>query len=46
MVGTSAVTLRVGIFERRHLRTTEELIVYVAELNGIEMAVANFVNQQ
>jgi ribonuclease HI len=45
MVGASAVAPREGIFERRHLGTTDESTVYVAELNGIEMAVAKFVNQ-
>jgi hypothetical protein len=46
MVGASAVAPREGIFERRHLGTTDESTVYVAELNGIEMAIAKFVNQQ
>jgi ribonuclease HI len=45
MVGASAVAPREGIFERRHLGTTDESTVYVAELNGIEMAIAKFVNQ-
>jgi hypothetical protein len=44
IVGASAVALRKGIFERRYLRTTDESIVYVAELNSIEIAVAKFVN--
>ncbi|GLI77969.1 hypothetical protein PoHVEF18_006266 [Penicillium ochrochloron] len=46
MVGASAVTLRKGIFDRRHLRTTDESTLYVTELNGIEIAIARFVNQQ
>ena len=45
-VGALAVTPRVGVFRRRYLRTTEESTVYVTELNGIEMAIARFVNQQ
>jgi ribonuclease HI len=45
MVGASAVAAREGIFERRHLGTTDESTVYVAELNGIEMAVANLANR-
>jgi ribonuclease HI len=45
MVGASAVTPREGIFERRHLRTTDESTVYVTELNGIKIAIAKFVNQ-
>ncbi|KAJ5575680.1 hypothetical protein N7535_002606 [Penicillium sp. DV-2018c] len=46
MVGASALAPRESIFERRHLGTTDESTVYVAELHGIEMAVARFVNQQ
>jgi ribonuclease HI len=46
IVGASAVAPREGIFNRRHLRTTDESTVYVAELNGIEMAIAKFVEQQ
>jgi ribonuclease HI len=34
------------MFERRHLGTTDDSTVYVAELNGIEMALARFINQQ
>lgn len=45
MVGASAVAPREGVFERRHLGTTEDSTVYVDELNGIEMAMANFVHQ-
>jgi hypothetical protein len=45
-VGASAVAPREGIFERRHLGTTDESTVYVTELNGIEIAIAKFVNQQ
>ena len=44
-VGASAVAPREGVFQRRYLGTTEESTVYVAELNGIEMAVANLVSQ-
>jgi ribonuclease HI len=33
------------MFQRRYLGTAEESTVYVAELNGIEMAVANLVNR-
>ncbi|OOQ82700.1 reverse transcriptase [Penicillium brasilianum] len=46
MMGASAVAPREGIFQRRHLGTTVDSTVYVAELNGIEMAIARFVNQQ
>jgi ribonuclease HI len=46
MVGASAVAPREGVFERRHLGTTDNSTVYVAELNGIDMALANLVNQQ
>jgi hypothetical protein len=45
MVDASAVTPRKDVYQRRYLRTTEELIVYVTELNGIKMAVTNFANQ-
>jgi ribonuclease HI len=45
-VGASAVAPRGGIYQRRYLGTTDESTVYVAELNGIEMAVAKFVNQR
>ncbi|OKP10281.1 hypothetical protein PENSUB_4301 [Penicillium subrubescens] len=45
-VGASAVAPRVGVFQRRYLGTTDESTVYVAELNGIEMAIARVVNQQ
>jgi ribonuclease HI len=44
-VGASAVAPREGVFQRRYLGTTKESTVYVAELNGIEMAIARFVNQ-
>ena len=44
-VGASAVAPREGVFQRRYLGTTEQSTVYVAELNGIEMAIAKFVNQ-
>jgi hypothetical protein len=44
-VGASAVAPREGVFQRRYLGTTDESTVYVAELNGIEMAIARFVNQ-
>ena len=44
-VGASAVAPREGVFQRRYLGTTEESTVYVAELNGIEIAVANFINR-
>jgi ribonuclease HI len=44
-VGASAVAPREGVFQRRYLGTTEESTVYVAELNGIEMAVANLANR-
>jgi hypothetical protein len=45
MVGASAVAPREGIFTRQHLGTTDDSTVYVAELNGIEMASAKFVNR-
>ncbi|OOQ86154.1 putative reverse transcriptase [Penicillium brasilianum] len=44
-VGASVVAPREGFFQRRYLGTTEESTVYVAELNGIEMAVANLANR-
>ena len=44
-VGASAVAPREGVFQRRYLGTTEESTVYVAELNGIEIALANLVSQ-
>jgi ribonuclease HI len=44
-VGASAVAPREGIFQRRYLGTIGESTVYIAELNGIEMAIARFVNQ-
>lgn len=45
-VGASAVAPREGVFQRRYLGTTDDSTVYVAELNGIEMAIARFVEQQ
>jgi ribonuclease HI len=45
-VGASAVAPREGVFQRRYLGTTEESTVYVAELNGIEMAIAKFIEQR
>ncbi|OOQ82702.1 putative reverse transcriptase [Penicillium brasilianum] len=45
MVGASAVAPREGVFQRRHLGTTDDSTVYVAELNGVEMAIASFVEQ-
>ncbi|OKP12433.1 hypothetical protein PENSUB_1930 [Penicillium subrubescens] len=44
-VGASAVAPREGVFQRRYLGTSEESTVYVAELNGIEMAIANLSNR-
>ena len=45
MVGASAGAPREGVFERRHLGTTDDSTVYVAELSGIEMALAKFVER-
>jgi Ribonuclease HI len=42
-VGAAAAAPEMGIYLRIHLGTTEDSTVYVAELNGIEMALARFV---
>lgn len=45
-MGASANAPRAGIFERRRLGLTEESLVYVAELKGIEMPLWKFIEQQ
>jgi hypothetical protein len=42
LVGAAAATPEADIYLRIHLGTTEDSTVYVAELNGIEMAFARF----
>jgi tubulin alpha len=42
MIGASAVAPREAIFKRRHLGTSGQSTVYVAELSGIEMALEKF----
>lgn len=45
MIGAAAVAPREAFFQRRHLGTSAQATVYIAELSGIEMALEKFRSQ-